>query len=372
MKRNKRGISLIVLVITIIVMLILAAAVIISIERNKIIDRADEAVDETNLKEIQTLATVIWADAYLDKVSPLDEEYIKGKLEEENINTDDLDIIVTDNGVSVSKKIIGLSETRIDLNKGATETLTVTYNKHEGATITWASSDTSIATVDSNGVVTGVAGGTVTITANQSSTGGSARCKVNVKDVNIEQTSVTINKSAAASLTLKDYKPSGAIIWTSSNTSVATVDGNGVVTGAGAGTTTITATHSESGLSDTCMITVVEIVNKQELDITQTSVDIYKNATTTLALSANSPTIDITWTSSDQSVATVSSSGVVTGVAGGTATITATHAASGLKDTCKINVYEVNIAQKSVDVNKGATTTLTQIGYAPRNNKMDK
>ena len=73
-KSNKQGISLIVLVITIIVMIILAAAVILSLSSNGIIDRANDAVNKTDEKQMQTLAQTLWADAYLD--------YSEGKITE--------------------------------------------------------------------------------------------------------------------------------------------------------------------------------------------------------------------------------------------------------------------------------------------------
>ena len=63
--KNKRGISLIVLVITIIVMIILAAAVIITISNTGIINRANEAVDATNYKQVEQLAQLIWSEEFL-------------------------------------------------------------------------------------------------------------------------------------------------------------------------------------------------------------------------------------------------------------------------------------------------------------------
>ena len=62
----KKGISLIVLVITIIVMIILAATVVITLSNTGVINRASQAVDLTNEASVQDLAALIWADAYLD------------------------------------------------------------------------------------------------------------------------------------------------------------------------------------------------------------------------------------------------------------------------------------------------------------------
>ena len=70
-KNNKKGISLIVLVITIIVMIVLAAAVILSLSSSGIIDKANEAVEITDEKQMQVLAATLWADAYVDYVSGL-------------------------------------------------------------------------------------------------------------------------------------------------------------------------------------------------------------------------------------------------------------------------------------------------------------
>ena len=75
--KNKQGISLLVLVITIIVMIILAAAIILSLSSNGIIDRANEAVDKTDEKQMQALAQTLWAEAYLD--------YREGKINENTL-----------------------------------------------------------------------------------------------------------------------------------------------------------------------------------------------------------------------------------------------------------------------------------------------
>lgn len=99
--KRKNGISLIVLIITIIVMVILSSAVIISLNNNGIIRQANEAVKATNLNEVKNLATLIWAEAYLDEVENIDEQYIRNKLAEKGINTYDYNIIVTENGVNV-------------------------------------------------------------------------------------------------------------------------------------------------------------------------------------------------------------------------------------------------------------------------------
>ena len=120
MERNKRGISLIVLVITIIVMIILAGAVIISLGNAGIIGKAQEAVDANNLKQVQQLAALAWSEAYIDimeeelteteKQAKL-EAAVDEALEENEVNKDLYDIEVTTSGVSVKAKGAAEEET---------------------------------------------------------------------------------------------------------------------------------------------------------------------------------------------------------------------------------------------------------------------
>ncbi len=101
----KKGISLIVLVITIIVMIILAASVVITLSNTGIIDRASQAVDLSNERQVQDLASMIWAEVYLDE-SRTDsiEKVVKDKLADQGITDENWDIVVSGTGVSVTTK----------------------------------------------------------------------------------------------------------------------------------------------------------------------------------------------------------------------------------------------------------------------------
>ena len=95
--KKKQGISLIVLVITIIVMIILAASVVITLSNNGVIDRASHAVDLTNESQVQDLAALIWADAYMnDKRGTELETEVTTKLSEQGVTSDKWEIIITD------------------------------------------------------------------------------------------------------------------------------------------------------------------------------------------------------------------------------------------------------------------------------------
>ena len=105
MKNNKKGISLIVLVITIIVMIILAASVVITLSNTGVINRANEAVDLTNEAAVQDMAALIWADAYMDNKRGTDlVNEVTTKLGEHGVTADKWNITVTDTGVTVTNK----------------------------------------------------------------------------------------------------------------------------------------------------------------------------------------------------------------------------------------------------------------------------
>ena len=153
-------------------------------------------------------------------------------------------------------------------NQTATLIATVLPSNTTNKSVTWTSSNTSVATVDANGRVTSVANGTATITAKTNDGSNlSATCKVTVDipiiatDISLDKTSLTFtakNQTAALTATvLPSNTTNKSVTWTSSNTSVATVDANGKVTAVANGTATITAkTNDGSNLSATCKVTV--------------------------------------------------------------------------------------------------------------------
>ena len=146
------------------------------------------------------------------------------------------------------------------------------------------------------------------------------------------------------------YTPADAnvhtdINWTSSNNNVATVDANGKVTGVSAGTATITATLKDEGYTSIyaeCAVTVKAIaVTGVSLDKTSVNLSINGQTTLTETVSpSNATNKSVTWTSSNNNVATVSN-GVVTAVGTGTATITVKTVDGNKSATCSVNVSEI-------------------------------
>lgn len=156
--------------------------------------------------------------------------------------------------------------------------------------------------------------------------------------------------------------------WTSSNPSVATVSG-GKITGVAAGTATITATYN--GYSATATVTVEEDIT-YDYQLSPTSTNVVNGRTTKMTVIRRTFTngsqtngedysSNFTWTSSNTSVATVGSYGVITGVGTGTATITAKYGGTTLTGTVTVTpnyTYELVLNKTSIDMGKGRKETL--------------
>ena len=175
--------------------------------------------------------------------------------------------------VTVTIPVDGISLSNTSLTFSAlntTQTLTATVSPSSAANkkLTWTSSNTNVATVNSNGVVTSKGNGTATITAKATDGSNiSATCSVTVSapilvtGVSLNKTSLTfsaLNTTQTLTATVTPSDASNKILnWTSSNTDVATVNIYGVVTSKGYGTATITATATDgSNKSATCSVTV--------------------------------------------------------------------------------------------------------------------
>ena len=166
--------------------------------------------------------------------------------------------------------------------------------------------------------------------------------------MSLNTSSVSIVNGSTSTLTAT-VSPSNAenknVTWTSSNTSVATVSSTGVVTAKSVGTATITVTTEDGSKKATCevMVTPIEVSG---VSLNTSSVSIVNGSTSTLTATvspSNAENKNVTWTSSNTSVATVSSTGVVTAKSVGTATITVTTEDGNKKATTNITVKPLPI-----------------------------
>ena len=181
--------------------------------------------------------------------------------------------INTSTPTNVAVTAVSLNKTVTSLEVGESETLTATVapDNATNKNITWASSDITVATVDSTGRVTGAKAGTATITVTTEDGSKKASCLVTVAASTVAVTAVSLNKTATsiavgANETLTatvtpDNATNKNVTWTSSDITVATVDSTGKVTGIKAGTATITVTTEDGSKIATCGVMVTEATN---------------------------------------------------------------------------------------------------------------
>lgn len=274
-------------------------------------------------------------------------------------------------------KSISLNKTELALRKGKTEKLSVTYNPEDAdeKDVTWTSSNPAVATV-TDGKVDALKDGTTVITAAVGDK--TATCTVTVKEeplqsISLNKTSMELAKTENETLEVTynpvDTTDDKTVTWTSANTGVATVE-NGVVTGVGVGTTTITATVGNK--TETCDITVISPL--KGIKVNPADVTVLKNQSQTVSVEyLPADTTDekaVTWKSSNTDVATVDENGVITAVAGGQADITAT-AANGVSAICKITVpihlNGISLEKTSLNLRKGQSSEALSVVYDPVN-----
>ncbi|MEE1319942.1 MAG: Ig-like domain-containing protein [Acutalibacteraceae bacterium] len=243
--------------------------------------------------------------------------------------------VVTVKKVVPTKVTLNKKSVNIGYNKTYQLKATVSPSYATDKSVKWKSSDSSIVYVNSKGVVQGMKPGkSAVITCTTVSGKKIAQCtvKVNpvkVKSIKLSKSEVTLGKGST--LTLKPtISPSNAtnksVVWRSSNTSVATVSSKGVVKGTGNGKAVITCTTNDGSFTAKCTVTV-KSVKVLGVTLNKTQVVAAKGSTFTLkatVVPANATNKAVTWTSSDNSVAKVSTDGRVTAVG---------------KGTCEIKVY---------------------------------
>ena len=274
--------------------------------------------------------------------------------------------------ITVSKKVVEVSSVELDktsaqLKAGETVTLTATVKPVDATdkTVTWSTSDSSVATVD-NGVVTAIKVGSATITAKAGDK--SATCSISVvptlvTSVTLDQTNASLRVGETVTLTATvkpDDATDNSVTWSTSDASVATVD-NGVVTAKKVGSATITAKVSDK--SATCSISVVPTpVTSVTLNKANASLKVGETISLTATVKPDDATDKtVTWETSEASVATITD-GVVTAIKLGSATITAK--AGDKSAVCAITVIptpvtSVTLNQPSASLKVGETVTLT-------------
>lgn len=258
---------------------------------------------------------------------------------------------------------INISHRTLSVDIGTSQQLTATVSPDNAAqthTVRWTSSDTSVATVNENGLVTGVALGEATITATAGNK--SITCQVyTVPVVTLNKTVATMPSGGAELQLTAVVNPAGQTVsWQSSDTNKATVSSDGKVTSHAAGSVTITAVVGHT--SKTCNITIEQAAETITITPSTTEIGVIKSMTLkATVLPANTVDKNITWSSSDDSIVTVDQNGVITTKEFGQATITAT-ASNGRSGTATINVGHVASISAAIVMNTAKTRATGTIG----------
>ena len=256
---------------------------------------------------------------------------------------------------------------------GETAQLTAEVRDQNGQTmanaaVAWTSSDPSVATVAASGLVTAVANGAATVTATAGSASGTVAVTVDqvVASVAVDPAADTLPalgdtlRLSAEALDANGNAVAGEeFAWESSDVSVATVDASGLVTAVANGVATVTATAGSA--SGSAAVTVDQVVASVAVNPASDTLPALGDTLrlSAEALDANGNAVageEFAWESSDVSVATVDASGLVTAVANGVATVTAT--AGSTSGGAAVTVDQV-VASVAVDP---AADTLPALG----------
>lgn len=262
-------------------------------------------------------------------------------------------------GVTVVSPVNGISldKSSVSMIQGASEQLNAAVSPDDASNknVSWVSSNTSVCTVSSSGKITAAGAGQAVVSVMTQEGGYFAECAVTVtipvSGISLDKTELHMAKGTADKLTASIY-PSGAaqqeVLWASSNSSVCTVDQSGNISAVNAGTAVISATSKNGMHIASCKVTVAIPVTGISLDLS--NLTLIKGKSYALRATISPPDAtdkNISWVSSDSSVASVSSSGTVYANSTGSCTVTATTEDGGFSAECSVTVkpklYHVNL-----------------------------
>lgn len=271
----------------------------------------------------------------------------------------------------------------VQVNVGATAETAATYESKQEADSaaqqaaadkidwTWEIGDDSIASVDANGVITGIKGGNTIVTLTSADGKFSAKCPVTVnqplKAIKMDDIALETNghTSETVAYTLEPADTTEDDVTLSvADESIAKLEGNKLVA-VSDGATKITAT---SGIVKTsAKVTVTTKVEQIVLNKTEGVLTVGNSVTVTATVTPDNATnTTVNWTSSDEKVATVDSNGKVTAVAAGNATITATSESDGdVSADYALTVNKAAVKQNKPATNYSGTTGSAGAATAP-------
>jgi len=213
--------------------------------------------------------------------------------------------------------------------------------------VNWISSNTSVATVSNTGIITAIANGSATITTTTVDQAKSASVSVSViaatYSISLNVSSLVLNPTQTSQLVptvLPTNAPNKNVNWSSSNTSVATVSGSGLIQAVANGNAIIRATTVVQSKTANVSITVLTPVTS--LILTPTNIRIQLNRNGQITPTISPPTASnkvVLWSSSNTRICTVNASGLIRGVNRGTTIVTARTVDGNITATVNVVIY---------------------------------
>lgn len=255
--------------------------------------------------------------------------------------------------------------------------------------VTWTTSDATLASASSGGLLTGLKAGSITVTASQGSVNGTM--KISVTQATLTSISVQGNNGLVAGSTeqlsaLGTYTDKSTqsltaqVTWQSSDPTVASISASGMVTAVKAGNVTITASmNSVSGTAGVAVTAAQVVLTAINVGTPSPSLGAGSNEqlTATGVYSDNSTqslTSQVSWGSSDPTVATVSAAGVLTGVKAGSVTVTAslgTVSGTGSVSITAPGLSSITVSPAAFSIASGQNKQLSATGFYANGTSQD-
>jgi trimeric autotransporter adhesin len=299
------------------------------------------------------------------------------------------------NGPTLLSISVTAASANIVVNQAVQMTATGTYSdkttKDLTISVSWSSSNTSIATIAASGILTAKSSGTVSITATMNSVSGSSQVTITpaLVSIAITPTGKSIAKETALQFTAtgsytdnSTQNITASVNWSSSNASVATISNTsptkGFLHGVSAGTVTITATSGS--ISGTAIVTITS-ATATSLAIAPTNaslpLDVSQQFTATATFSdgtSQDVTDVVSWSSQSSSIATITVSGLVTAKNLGTTNIVATFESASDSTSLTVNASDlksISIEPANGSIAPGTTVSFTATGTFDNGSTLD-
>lgn len=266
-----------------------------------------------------------------------------------------------DDSVTVPVTSVSILQTNLELPLDGTVQLitNIIPANSSNLAVTWSSNMEEVAIVSNDGLVSAIGEGTATITVTTLDGGFTASCVIVVSNTTEEEptavTGVSLNENNLDLLVDDTFQLTASILpvdaddksvtWSSSNTEIAQVSDNGLVTAVAKGWTTIYVMTSDGYFMDSCIVNITEFIDLSSVTLTPDTLDLNLNETFQFSaeiLPSNASNKNLTWSSDNTEIASVDEAGLVTAISEGSTKIRVTSDDGSFQDFCDLSVLDYN------------------------------